>query len=65
VARLTGRGAVELPFPGRLRGITVLAGEVTLGGVTIAAGRSGVAPACFAEESVQLTDAHAIVTAIA
>jgi Phosphomannose isomerase type I len=65
VARITGTGALPLPFAGRLRGVTVLAGSVSLGDVLVEAGRSAVAPASFGEGHATLTDAHAVVTAIA
>jgi mannose-6-phosphate isomerase class I len=65
VARLTGTGRCNLPAPGFLQGITVLAGSVTVGSLDIGRGRSAVVPACLGGSELVLQGAHAIVTAVA
>ncbi len=64
VHRLSGTGTVALPDFDRLHGITVLAGEVRLGDLTVGQGRACVVPACRAGMEVELNEAHAIVSAV-
>lgn len=62
VARLSGRGELELPGAGALRAVTVLAGAVELDGLLVEAGRTAAVPA-GARPRATLRDAHAIVSA--
>jgi mannose-6-phosphate isomerase class I len=65
VTRIAGSGSARLPAIDRLQGITVVAGSVRIGALTVARGRSAVIPACCAGAAVELTEAHALVCAIA
>ncbi len=63
VARLSGRGELELPGAGALRAVTVLAGAVELEpGLLVEAGRTAAVPAS-ARPRARLREAHAIVAA--
>ncbi|MCZ7683268.1 MAG: hypothetical protein M5U28_32510 [Sandaracinaceae bacterium] len=63
VARLSGRGELELPGAGALRAVTVLAGAVELEpGLLVEAGRTAAVPAS-ARPRARLHEAHAIVAA--
>ncbi len=64
VHRLAGTGTTTLPDFDRLHGITVLAGQVRVGDLTVEAGRSCVVPACRAGMEAVLDRAHAIVSAV-
>ena len=65
VGRLAGTGRTTLPTVDRMQAVTVLAGEVRVGALTIARGRSAVVPACLAGSDVELDGAHALVSAVA
>jgi mannose-6-phosphate isomerase len=65
VARLTGTGSVQLPSHGTLLGITVLSGAVHVAGVRAERGRSMVVPAELSGAEAELSQAHAIVSAVA
>lgn len=64
VGRLEGTGAEALPSLARMQAITVLAGTVRVGAITIERGRSAVVPACLAGSEVALEEAHALVSAV-
>ncbi len=63
VARMSGTGMLALPEVERMHALTVVAGEVRIGDLTIARGRSAVVPACWAGRGLELTRAHALVCA--
>jgi mannose-6-phosphate isomerase len=65
VSRLCGTGHVALPYRDCLQSITVLAGSVGIGELTVTRGRSAVVPACAADLPLVLDAAHAIVCAVA
>lgn len=64
VARLSGQGEVELPALDRMLALTVVDGEVQVGGLRVPKGRSAVLPARRAERTVRLEAAQALVSAI-
>lgn len=59
VARIHGSGRLAWPAWGALTALTVLAGRVTIAGVTVDAGRTCAVPARFAG-TLELASAHAI-----
>jgi hypothetical protein len=63
VARLAGTGRAALPAWGRLLGITVLQGTLTVGGVRVEGGRSALVPACLGGLEAELEGAHAVLNA--
>ncbi len=63
VARLHGTGAIDLPEWDRLRAVTVVDGELTIDGVTIARGQTCALPAKPAARRATLVGAHAIIAA--
>ncbi len=65
VARLSGTGSVLLPGAARMLGITVLKGQVRLGATSASRGRSMVVPACLGAATLELSEAHAIVSSVA
>lgn len=65
VSRVAGSGRTTLPTIDRMHAITVLAGQVNVGAITITRGRSAVVPACLAGAELVLQAAHALVCAIA
>ena len=65
VTRLSGSGSARLPSLDRLQGITVVAGCVQIGALSVPRGRSAVVPACCAGSAIELVGAHALVCAIA
>jgi mannose-6-phosphate isomerase class I len=65
VSRLCGSGQVALPYRDCLQSITVLAGSVRVGNLSVPRGRSAVVPACAADLPLALEAAHAIVCAVA
>jgi hypothetical protein len=60
--RVSGTGEIGLPDWGLLRSLTVLGGEVEVGGHRIPPGRTAALPACV-EARLRCLDAHAIVAA--
>jgi mannose-6-phosphate isomerase class I len=68
VARITGTGTLSLPTDERLRGLTVIAGAITLRGdgfeVTVSRGATAVLPAGLGAGSAELDRAHAVLSAI-
>jgi mannose-6-phosphate isomerase class I len=69
VARLVGSGSIALPPDDALRGLTVLAGSIALGGpgftLEVGRGRSAVLPASLPAVGLALEAAHAVLTAAA
>jgi len=70
VARLSGTGGLRLPDVDRLRGLTVVGGEVLLHGragtpLSVGLGRSAVIPAALADVEVELRGAHAVLSEVA
>lgn len=63
VARLSGTGRVELPDWNALRVVTVIAGEVTLGGLALQTGETAVIPAAASQLTVETAGAEALVAA--
>lgn len=64
VDRLSGSGALTLPDERRLRGLTVLDGQVRVGDLSVTRGRSAVLAATLGGVELALDHAHAVVTAI-
>lgn len=65
VGRLSGSGSVALPSVDRMQGLTVISGVVQVGSLVIERGRSAVIPAWMAGCTVELSQAHVIVSSIA
>lgn len=65
VGRIMGSGNLTLPTVDRMHAITVMAGEVRIGSLSIERGRSAVVPACLAGATLTLQSAHALVMAVA
>jgi mannose-6-phosphate isomerase class I len=65
VSRVSGTGALSLPYRDCLQSITVLEGSLELAGLHVARGRSAVVPACAADLPLALVGAHAVVCAVA
>jgi len=63
VARVHGSGKLPLPAWSSLRSITVLAGSVAIGSVTIVRGQTAALPARLDDETATLVHAHAIIAA--
>lgn len=65
VSRVCGSGQLSLPYRDCMQSVTVLSGSVRIGALDVPRGRSAVVPACAADLPLVLTDAHAIVCAVA
>lgn len=69
VERWAGTGALEVPERDRLRGLTVVAGEVRLAGdgwaLRVPRGRSAVLPAALGRARAELAGAHALLCSVA
>lgn len=64
VARLSGTGAARLPGWNALRGLTVLEGSVTVGGVRVARGETAALPADLRDAEARCEGAHAVISAV-
>ncbi|MDB4986166.1 MAG: hypothetical protein JWN04_1344 [Myxococcaceae bacterium] len=65
VGRIAGTGVLPLPTLDRMHAITVMAGRVRVGTLSIERGRSAVVPAWLAGSALTLEGAHALVMAVA